>query len=73
MRMQWLAKYRETGLLLMRVGLGVFFIILTGPMLFAGTKSWADWGEAIRNLGLHRHYRSGDLSARSWAASAVRS
>jgi hypothetical protein len=33
MRMAFLAKYRESGLLLMRVGLGVLFIILTGPVL----------------------------------------
>ena len=29
MRMQFLAKYREMGLLIMRVSLGVLFVILT--------------------------------------------
>src|SRR6476659_8090460 len=57
MRMQWLGKYREAGLLLMRVGLGVLFIILIGPVLFAGPGGWARTGEGIRNLGLHTHYQ----------------
>lgn len=57
MRMLWLAKYRETGLLLMRVGLGVLFIILTGPVLLGGPSRWASFGGAIRNLGLHNHYQ----------------
>jgi putative oxidoreductase len=55
--MQWLGKYRETGLLLMRVGLGVLFIILIGPVLFAGPSGWAHTGEGIRNLGLHTHHQ----------------
>ncbi|CAN5495252.1 hypothetical protein BH18VER1_BH18VER1_04440 [soil metagenome] len=36
MRMAFLAKYREAGLLIMRVSLGAFFVILTGPVLLAG-------------------------------------
>ncbi len=38
--MQFLAKYRETGLLIMRLGLGVLFIILTGPVLLHGPRAW---------------------------------
>jgi len=57
MRMQFLAKYRETGLLIMRVGLGVLFIILTGPVLLAGPSRWASFGSAIRNLGLNNHFQ----------------
>ena len=57
MRMQFLAKYRETGLLLMRLGLGVLFIVLTGPVLLSGPGQWANFGSAIRNLGLHTHYQ----------------
>ena len=55
--MQFLAKYRETGLLIMRVGLGVLFIILTGPVLLAGPSRWASFGSAIRNLGLNNHFQ----------------
>ena len=56
MRMQWLAKYRETGLLLMRVALGVLFIILTGPVLLSSAK-WAAFGSAVRNLGLSTNFQ----------------
>lgn len=57
MRMQFLAKYRETGLLLMRLGLGVLFILLTGPVLLSGPDRWGIFGSAIHNLGLHTHYQ----------------
>ena len=57
MRMAFLAKYREAGLLLMRVGLGVAFIILTGPVLLGGPSRWATFGSAIRNLGLTSNYQ----------------
>ena len=57
MRMQFLAKYRETGLLLMRLGLGVLFIVLTGPVLLNGPGQWTNFGSAIHNLGLHTHYQ----------------
>ncbi len=56
MRMQFLAKYRETGLFLMRLGLGVLFIILTGPVLLSGMKGWANFGSAIRNLGVSTNF-----------------
>jgi putative oxidoreductase len=55
--MQFLAKYRETGLLLMRLGLGVLFIILTGPVLLGGTSRWSSFGSAIRSLGLNNHFQ----------------
>jgi len=54
--MAFLAKYRDAGLLLMRVGLGVLFVILTGPVLLAGRSRWANFGSAIRNLGLSSNY-----------------
>jgi len=57
MRMAFLAKYRESGLLLMRVGLGVLFIILTGPVLLHGPGRWASFGSAIRAVGMTSHYQ----------------
>lgn len=57
MRMQFLAKYREAGLLIMRVSLGVMFVIITGPVLLSGPSRWASFGSAIRNLGLHSHFQ----------------
>lgn len=57
MRMQFLGKYRETGLLIMRVSLGLLFIILVGPVLLHGPSRWANFGSGIRNLGLHSHFQ----------------
>src|SRR3954452_4025106 len=57
MQMAWLAKYRETGLLLMRVSLGVAFILLCGPVLLSGPGRWAVFGSAIRNIGLNSHFQ----------------
>lgn len=55
--MAFLAKYREAGLLIMRVSLGVLFVILTGPVLLGGGGRWAAFGAGVRNLGLHTHYQ----------------
>ena len=57
MRMQWLAKYREAGLLLMRVALGVLFIILTGPVLLSGPSRWGSFGSGIRALGIGSNFQ----------------
>ena len=57
MRMQWLAKYREAGLLLMRVALGVLFIIITGPVLLSGPARWGNFGSGIRSLGITSNYQ----------------
>jgi putative oxidoreductase len=55
--MQFLAKYRESGLLLMRVGLGVLFIIVAGPVLLSGAKAWASFGSGIRVIGVASNYQ----------------
>ena len=57
MRMQWLAKYREAGLLLMRIALGVLFIIITGPVLLSGPARWASFGSGIRDIGISSNYQ----------------
>ena len=57
MRMQFLAKYRETGLLLMRVGLGVLFIVIAGPVLLGGPSRWGHFGSAVRNLGVSTNFQ----------------
>lgn len=56
MRMAFLAKYREAGLLIMRVSLGVLFIILTGPVLLSSSR-WANFGSAIKNIGFSSNYQ----------------
>ena len=57
MRMAFLAKYREAGLLLMRLGLGVGFILLTAPVLLGGPSRWANFGSAIKHVGLTSNYQ----------------
>lgn len=55
--LQFLAKYRETGLLLIRVSIGVIFIILIAPILWSGQGSWEHFGSAMRQLDFHSHYK----------------
>jgi putative oxidoreductase len=54
--LQFLSKYRETGLLLFRTSIGLVFIILLVPMLWSGHESWEHFGSAMRNLDFHSHY-----------------
>jgi putative oxidoreductase len=54
--LQFLGKYRETGLLLIRVSIGLIFIILLGPVLWS-PGSWDDFGSAMRHLDFHSHYK----------------
>lgn len=56
----------------MRVSLGVWFIILTGPVLLAGAARWASFGSGVRHLGLHSHYQVwGFLGALAGCAGGV--
>jgi len=55
--LQFLGKYRETGLLLIRVSLGLIFIILIAPVLWSGQGSWEHFGSSMRNLDFHAHYK----------------
>lgn len=57
MRLAFLAKYRETGLLLIRVSLGLLFILYTAPPLIGGPSGWAHFGAGARHLGLHSHFQ----------------
>jgi putative oxidoreductase len=53
--MQFLAKYADFGLLLLRVSIGVLFLIYTAPVLLAGPNAWAHFGAGARNWGIHSH------------------
>ena len=53
MPLQFLSKYREAGLLLLRVSLGLLFVYLNAPVLLGGPASWAHLGASHR--GLHSH------------------
>src|ERR1700704_3628229 len=55
--LQFLGKYRETGLLLIRASIGLLFIILIAPVLWNGEGSWEHFGSAMRHLDFHSHYK----------------
>ncbi|MHB1176768.1 MAG: DoxX family protein [Daejeonella sp.] len=48
-----LGKYRNTGLLIIRLGLGIMFILHGYPKLLAGPRLWEDMGGAMRHLGIN--------------------
>jgi putative oxidoreductase len=52
MLLKFLAKYRDAGLLLLRLGLGVAFIIHGMPKLAGGPKTWAFYGKSMGLLGI---------------------
>jgi putative oxidoreductase len=55
--LQFLSKYRETGLLLIRASIGLIFIILIAPVLWNGQGSWEHFGSAMRHLDFHSHFK----------------
>jgi putative oxidoreductase len=57
MRMAFLAKYADFGLLLLRVSIGILFILYTAPALLGGPNAWGHFGAGVRSLGLHSHFQ----------------
>jgi putative oxidoreductase len=57
MRLAFLAKYREAGLLLIRVSIGLVFILYTAAALIGGPKAWAHFGAGAGHFGLHSHFQ----------------
>ena len=57
MRLAFLAKYREFGLLLIRLSLGLLFILYTAPVLMGGGSAWTHFGAGARTFGIHSHYQ----------------
>ena len=47
-----LGKYKEFGLLVLRVGLGVMFILHGWPKIIGGPEMWKGVGAAMGNLGV---------------------
>ncbi|MFH1062201.1 MAG: DoxX family protein [Candidatus Omnitrophota bacterium] len=52
MAQKLLNKYTDEGLLFIRVGLGIMFIIHGFPKMVAGPDQWAVLGKAMANLGI---------------------
>src|ERR1043166_1649586 len=53
MVLTFLSKYREGGLLFLRIGLGVMFIIHGAPKMIHGPSGWAQLGKSISYMGIH--------------------
>jgi putative oxidoreductase len=52
MLLKFLAKYRDAGLLFLRIGLGIAFVIHGLPKLTGGPKAWKAIGSAMGQLGI---------------------
>lgn len=48
-----LGKYRNTGLLLLRIGLGIMFIIHGFPKLAGGPGGWTSLGGSMKVIGIN--------------------
>lgn len=46
-------KYRNVGLLILRIGLGIILIIHGTPKLFGGPEMWTEVGQATQSIGIH--------------------
>ena len=52
MILTWLTKYRDLGLLLLRIGLGVMFFLHGWPKLAGGPDVWVKLGGAMSAVGI---------------------
>lgn len=48
-----LGNYKNFGLLIIRIGLGIMFIYHGYPKLMGGVNSWADLGSSMKYVGIH--------------------
>ncbi|MDQ2867072.1 MAG: hypothetical protein M3R59_01465 [Verrucomicrobiota bacterium] len=53
--LKFLAKYRESGLLLLRASMGLIFILICGPVLLSGEHRWTQFGSVMRVFNFHAH------------------
>jgi putative oxidoreductase len=53
MLLTWLSQYRDIGLLLLRVGIGVMMTLHGWPKLAGGLEKWEHIGLAMSHLGIH--------------------
>lgn len=51
--LKFFGRLREFGLLMMRLGLGLMFVIHGSAKIFGGPEHWSQLGEAIGNWGIH--------------------
>lgn len=46
-------NFRNIGLLILRIGLGIMFILHGYPKMFGGPEKWTEVGGAVQYLGIH--------------------
>ena len=52
MFLKFLDKYRDEGLLLLRIGFGIMFVLHGAPKMFGGPKAWQAVGMAMGVYGI---------------------
>lgn len=52
MKLAFLGKYREGGLLLIRIGFGIVLMVQSAPQMFGGPRAWAAAGSIMRHFGI---------------------
>jgi putative oxidoreductase len=52
MLLKFLGKYRDAGLLILRIGLGAAFMVHGLPKLTGGPKLWAGLGKSMGHIGI---------------------
>jgi len=52
MVLTWLTRYRDLGLLLLRLGLGIMFFFHGWPKLIGGPERWEKLGQTMQTLGI---------------------
>ena len=52
MKLQFLGAYKNFGLLIIRLGLGLSFIMHGYPNMFGGPPVWKDLGAVMRTVGI---------------------
>lgn len=52
MFLKFLDKYRDEGLLILRIGLGIIFVWRGLPKMLGGPELWSGLGMAMGNLGI---------------------
>ncbi len=50
---KFFGRYRDFGLLLLRLGIGAMFLVHGGPKLLAGPAKWEKLGTAMSYLGIY--------------------
>lgn len=54
MALRFLGRFREFGLLLMRLGLGLAYVVHGSSKMFGGPQMWVQLGQSMAGFGIHQ-------------------